>query len=71
MLQDAKGPLADMYRRLTRLMVAAGEDGQDGQAKTAFKTGLAEMARSVTQNYLIGGLLILTFNCIHHCACVP
>ena len=58
MLQDARGPLADMYRRLARLMVAAGEGGQDGEAKTAFKTGLAEMAKSVAQNYSTGGLLI-------------
>ena len=58
MLQDARGPLADMYRRLARLMVAAGEDGQDGKAKKALKTGLAEMAKSVAQNYLTGGLLI-------------
>ena len=58
MLQDAKGPLADMYRRLTRLMVKAGEDVQDGQGKTALKTELAEMAKSVAQNYLIVGLLI-------------
>ena len=58
MLLDAKDPLANMYRRLTRLMVAAGEGRQDGQAKTALKTGLAEMAKSVAQNYSTGGLLI-------------
>ena len=58
MLQDARGPLADMYRRLARLMVAVGEGGQDGKAKKALKTGLAEMAKSVAQNYLTGGLLI-------------
>ena len=49
MLPNAKGPLADVYRSVARLMVAVGTDGHDGQARTALKTGLTEMARSVTQ----------------------
>ena len=56
MLPGAKGPLADMYRKLTRLMVAAGTDVQDAQARTALTVGLAEMARSVRP---VGSLFIL------------
>ena len=56
MLPGAKGPLADMYRRLTRLMVAAGTDEQDAQARTALTVGLAKMARS---DRLVGSLFIL------------
>ena len=49
MLPNAEGPLAEVYRKVARLMVAVGTDGHDGQAKTALKTGLAEMARSAAQ----------------------
>ena len=56
MLPGAKGPLADMYRRLTRLMVAAGTDEQDAEARTALTVGLAKMARS---DRLVGSLFIL------------
>ena len=46
MLPEAKGPLAEMYLKVTRLMVAAGTDEEDPQAKTALVDGLTEMARS-------------------------
>ena len=49
MLPNAEGPLAEVYCRVARLMVAVGTDGHDGQARTALKTGLAEMARSAAQ----------------------
>ena len=50
MLQDAKGPLAEVYRRVARLMVAVGADGQDAQARTALVVGLTEIVRLVAQN---------------------
>ena len=56
MLPGAKGPLATMYRKLTRLMVTVGTDELDAQARTALTVGLAEMARSVRP---VGSLFIL------------
>ena len=50
MLQDAKSPLADVYHKVTRLMVNVGADEQNAQAKTALEDGLTEIARSVAQN---------------------
>ena len=50
MLQGAESPLADVYHRVTRLMVNAGADEQNAQARTALENELTEIARSVAQN---------------------
>ena len=49
MLPDAMSPLANMYRRVTRLMEAAGTDEQNTKAKTALVNGLMDMSRWAVQ----------------------